>query len=93
MPDDSTRKLLKVFGIAVTDLEDGATRALAAAREAEEAGRGAAEISRILAEFLGQVSDVNARLMEVTRVIFERQETALTELRARLTREGAGRPA
>ena len=93
MPDDSTRKLLKVFGIAVTDLEDGAARALAAAREAQAAGGGAAEIARILADFLSQVAEVNARLMEVTRLIFEPEEATLAELRAYLAPGGAGRAA
>ena len=93
MPDDSTRRLLKVFGIAVTDFEDGAARALAAAREAQATGRSAPEIARILADFLGQVSDVNARWMEVTRLIFERQEATLAALRAALTHEGRERSA
>lgn len=93
MPDDSTRRLLKVFGIAVTDLEDGAAHALAAAREAQAAGRGAPEIARILADFLPRVSDANARLIEVTRLIFEREEATLAELRSRLTQGGTGRAA
>ncbi len=93
MPDDSTRRLLKVFGIAVTDFEDGAARVLAAAHEAQATGRGAAEIARILADFLVQVSDVNARWMEVTRLIFERQEATLAALRTGLTHGGPGRTA
>jgi hypothetical protein len=85
--------VLKVFGIAVTELEDGAARALAAAREARGAGGGAAEIARILADFLPQVADANARLMEVTRLIFEREEATLAELRTHLAPGGAGRAA
>jgi hypothetical protein len=93
MPDESTRRLLKVFGIAVTDLEDGAARALAAAREAEEGGRDPTEVARILADFLGRVSEVNARWLEVTRLVFEREEATLAEFRERLGPGGAGRAA
>ncbi len=55
MPEDSTRRLLKVFGIAVTDLED----ALAAGRP-EDAQKAAAQLARHGAEIRALVE----RLLE-----------------------------
>jgi hypothetical protein len=55
MPEDSTRRLLRAFGMAVTDLED----ALAAGRS-EEAQRAAAALARHGAEIRALVD----RLLE-----------------------------
>jgi hypothetical protein len=58
MPEDSTRRLLKVFGMAVTELED----ALAAGRP-EDAEKAAAELVRRGAEIRALVE----RLLERAR--------------------------
>jgi hypothetical protein len=76
MPEDSTRRLLRVFGIAMTDCEDalaGLTAALggppgadvAAAlegygRKAQEVGRHWAELSRLILEYHARAEEALA---------------------------------
>jgi hypothetical protein len=76
MPEDSTRRLLKVFGVAMTDCEDalaGLTAALAApsgaevatalesyGRAAREVGRHWAELSRLILEYHARAEDALA---------------------------------
>ncbi len=59
MPSEETRRLLKLFGIAVTDLEDAVQR-----------GASKEELARIDAELSVRLKEVNeliARLREWTR--------------------------
>jgi hypothetical protein len=70
MPEDSTRRLLRVFGIAMTDCEDalaGLTAALAgpsgtdAATAFEAYGKAAGEVARHWAELSRLILDYHAR--------------------------------
>lgn len=74
-PPDPTRKLLKVFGVKVTDYETK-TDALLQRRSATDAERVA-----VLSEALELTADLDHWLREVTSHVLERQERVLTKLR------------
>ena len=74
-PADPTRKLLKVFGVKVTDYE-AKTDALLQRTSASDADRVA-----LLNEALELTADLDHWLREVTSHVLERQERVLTRLR------------
>jgi hypothetical protein len=57
MPSDETRRVLKVFGVAVTTYED----AVAASAPAEEINKAAAELSASLNEVTALVERLRAK--------------------------------
>jgi hypothetical protein len=68
MAEDSTRKLLKVFGVAMTDFED------AGARLRERAETAAPQDLLALAgETIAASAEMNRRWLDVTRFLFEEQ--------------------
>ena len=77
-PMDATRKLLKVFGVKVTDYEARTDalleRAVGASGEARLA---------LLEEALELTADLDHWLREVSSHVLERQERVLTSLRRR----------
>lgn len=84
MPSDATRKLLKVFGIAVTDFEDQA-EALAERAEALKA-RGAppGEVVVLLEEAIRAVTMLIEHWREVERHLQESQRKVLGAARSLL---------
>jgi hypothetical protein len=67
MPGDSTRKLLKLFGVAVTECEDALARLQAAF---EDAGPGSATaLADALAAYHAASSELQARWGEVGRLV------------------------
>lgn len=73
MSEDSTRKLLKIFGISVTDCEDALSVLTAALRDPsgpspvgalEAYGRAARELSQRWAEVSRLILDYHARAQE-----------------------------
>jgi phage shock protein A len=75
-PMDPTRKLLKVFGVKVTDYE-AKTDALLARWPAADAS----ERTAIQAEALELSADLAHTLREITTHVLERQERVLAGLR------------
>ncbi len=75
-PMDPTRKLLKVFGVKVTDYEAKSDGLLARWPAAD-----ATERATIQAEALELSADLAHWLREVTAHVLERQERVLTSLR------------
>ena len=75
-PMDPTRKLLKVFGVKVTDYEAKSDSLLA-----RWSGANAVERAAIQAEALELSADLAHSLREVTAHVLERQERVLTGLR------------
>ena len=73
-PADPTRKLLKVFGVKVTDYE-AKTDALL-----QRSATGADRLA-LLNEALELTADLDHWLREVTSHVLERQEQVLTKLR------------
>ena len=74
-PMDPTRKLLKVFGVKVTDYE-AKTDALLERHAAAQAE----ERTALLREAVELTADLDHWLREITSHVLERQERVLTEL-------------
>ena len=60
MPTEDTRRVLKLFGIAVTDLED----ALARAAPAEDLDRAEVEAAARLGEVAGLIDNLRRRVVQ-----------------------------
>jgi hypothetical protein len=75
--DDETRKLLKIFGVAVADFEAEAERLAATAAQLGPDGSKdqVAELMKDAAELL---RELNARWLEITQRVFALQERFLS---------------
>jgi hypothetical protein len=84
--NDDTRKLLKVFGVAVTDSEAEAER-LAGIAAQLSAGTGKEEIAKLLKDASDLCQELNTRWLEITLRVFaiqSRLQQQLAEAGARL---------
>ena len=77
--NDDTRKLLKVFGVAVTDAEAEAER-LASAAAQLPASAGKEEIARLLKDASDLCRELNTRWLEITQRVFAIQSRLQTHL-------------
>ena len=77
-PMDPTRRLLRVFGVTVTEYEERTAALLERAAAATERD----EMLQLMTEAMGLTADANARLREVTNHVLETQARVMTELRA-----------
>jgi hypothetical protein len=73
MAEDSTRKLLRVFGVAVTDFEDRCQEIARQARDAESRGGDPAAFLPLLEGLVRSTAEVTRRLLEVAQLIVEQQ--------------------
>jgi hypothetical protein len=83
---DDTRKLLRVFGVAVTDAEAEADR-LAGTAAQLAAGAGTEEVARLLKDASDLCRELNTRWLEITERVFAiqgRLQQQLAEAGARL---------
>ncbi len=76
MAEDATRRLLKVFGIAMTDFEDQTTQALERLKAAGSPGG----VLPLVEQWLKANGEVMARWLEVTGWLVETQAKAQAEL-------------
>jgi len=84
--NDDTRKLLKVFGVAVTDAEAEAER-LAGTAAQLSAGAGKEEIAKLLKDTSDVRQELNTRWLEITERVFaiqNRLQQSLAGAAARL---------
>jgi hypothetical protein len=84
--NDDTRKLLKVFGVAVTDAEAEAER-LAVAAAQVSAGSSNEEVAKLLKDGSELCREVNTRWLEITQRVFAiqgRLQQQLAEAGAKL---------
>jgi hypothetical protein len=80
-PLDPTRRLLRVFGVKVTDYEERTARLL------EQAGASsgqAEELVRLTSEAIELTADLNARLREMNAHVLDMEARVLSELRSAL---------
>jgi hypothetical protein len=82
--NNDTRKLLKVFGVAVTDAEAEAER-LAGTAAQLSASAGKEEIARLLKDGSDLCRELNTRWLEITQRVFAIQ----TRLQQQLAEAGA----
>ena len=76
---DETRKLLKIFGVAVTDFEAEAEK-LAATAIQRSADGGKHEIAKLLKDATELCRELNTRWLETTQHIFAIQNRLLSQL-------------
>ena len=84
--NDDTRKLLKVFGVAVTDAEAEAERLAATAAQLSGSAR-KEEVAKLLKDASELRRELNTRWLEITQrvvAIQSRLQTQLAEAGARL---------
>jgi len=83
---DPTRRLLKVFGVKVTDYEERTERIK------EEISRGPAkeDLVRLAAEAVELTMDLNHQLREMSDHVLDAQSTLLAEVKAALDRASGG---
>lgn len=79
MAEDATRKLLKVFGVAVTDFEDASVRLRQRAGSAPPA-----DLLALAGDTIAASAEVNRRWLEVSRCIFEEQARLHAEVGQRI---------
>lgn len=79
MADELTRKMLKVFGVAVTDFEDASRRLREQAKSSP-----AQDLLGLAGEVISASAEVNRRWLEVSRFIFDEQARLHTEMAQRL---------
>jgi hypothetical protein len=77
--NDDTRKLLKVFGVAVTDAEAEAER-LAGTAAQLPAGASKEEIAKLLKDASELCRELNTRWLEITQRVFAIQNRLQTHL-------------
>jgi hypothetical protein len=77
--NDDTRKLLKVFGVAVTDAEAEAER-LAGAAAQLSASVGREEVAKLLKDASDLCRALNTRWLEITQRVFAIQNRLQTHL-------------
>ncbi|HSB69496.1 MAG TPA: hypothetical protein VLT62_09205 [Candidatus Methylomirabilis sp.] len=80
MPEEATRRLLKLFGMAVTDLEDQTGTLQEHIRALGPRPHDAAAVLELVEPWLAQSREVTLRWMEMTRLIVESQTKTQAEL-------------
>ena len=90
MAEEATRRLLKVFGIVVTEFEETAQQVLADAKAAVAQGGGAEALLPLLAKLLKAERDLTSRWAELGRLVSDTQGRAYSEL-IRLMEQAAKR--
>ncbi len=81
-PLDPTRKLLRVFGVTVTNYEERTARLL---ERAADPNASPEELADVVAQALQLTVDLDHRLRDVTAHVLERQMDALSRLQAIIT--------
>ncbi len=87
MAEDSTRKLLRVFGVAVTEFEDASVRLRERAKTAPPQ-----DLLALAGDTLAAAAEVNRCWHEVTRFIFEAQTRLHAEVGQRIAAARGDRP-
>jgi hypothetical protein len=75
--NDDTRKLLKVFGVAVTDFEAEAEKLAAAAAELT-ADSGKDQVAKLTRDAAELCRELNTRWLEITQRVFALQDRLLS---------------
>ena len=85
--NDDARKLLKVFGVAVTDAEAEAERLVGTSAQLS-ASTGKEEVAKLLQDASNLCQELNTRWLEITQRVFaiqNRLQTHLSEAAVKLS--------
>jgi hypothetical protein len=79
MAEDDTRKLLRTFGVTVTNFEERSTQLLQQARQLRQSGDPEGMLT-LLRDFVRELLDLQGRWLEITNHVLSQQRQALTEI-------------
>jgi hypothetical protein len=79
MAEEETRKLLRTFGVTVTNFAERSAQIRARARQLHQAGDSEAMLG-LLNEFAGELLDLQGRWLEITNHVLTEQRQVLTEI-------------
>jgi hypothetical protein len=79
MAEEETRRLLRTFGVTVTNFEERSARIRARARQLHQVGDSEAMLT-LLNEFAGEILDLQGRWLEITNHILTEQRQVLTDI-------------
>jgi hypothetical protein len=79
MAEEDTRKLLRTFGVTVTNFEERTTQLLEQAKQFRQEGNADAMLP-LLQNFAGELLDLQGRWLEITNHIITQQRQVLTEI-------------
>jgi hypothetical protein len=79
MAEEDTRRLLRTFGVTVTNFEERSAQLLEQAKQLRQAGDSDGMLS-VLKDFAGELLDLQGRWLEVTNHILSQQRQVLTEV-------------
>jgi hypothetical protein len=79
MADEDTRKLLRTFGVTVTNFEERSTQLLEQAKQLRQEGNSDGMLP-LLKDFAGELLDLQGRWLEITNHILSQQRRVLTDI-------------
>jgi hypothetical protein len=79
MAEEDSRKLLRAFGVTVTNFEERTAQLLDQARQLRQAGN-TDGVLVLLKDFAGELLDLQGRWLEITNHILAQQRQVLTEI-------------
>jgi hypothetical protein len=79
MAEEDTRRLLRTFGVTVTNFEERSAQLLEQAKQLRQAGDSDGMLT-VLKDFAGELLDLQGSWLEVTNHILSQQRQVLTEV-------------
>jgi hypothetical protein len=79
MAEEDTRKLLRTFGVTVTNFEEHTAQLLEQAQHMRQAGDADGMLT-LLKDFAGELLDLQGRWLEITNHILSQQRQVLTDV-------------
>lgn len=79
MAEEDTRKLLRTFGVSVTNFEERSAQLLERAKQLHQAGDSEGMLT-LLQEFASELLDLQGRWLEITNHTLAQQRRVLTDI-------------
>jgi uncharacterized protein with von Willebrand factor type A (vWA) domain len=79
MAEEDTRKLLRIFGVTVTNFEERTAQLLEQAKQLHQEGNADAMLP-LLKDFAGELLDLQGRWLEITNHIITQQRQVLSDI-------------
>ena len=79
MAEEETRKLLRIFGVSVTNFEERSAQLLERARQLHQAGDAEGMLA-LLKEFAGELLDLQGRWLDITNHVLAQQRRVLSDI-------------
>jgi hypothetical protein len=79
MAEEDTRRLLRTFGVTVTNFEERSAQLLEQAKQLRQAGDSDGMLT-LLKDFAGELLDLQRRWLDITNHTLSQQRRVLTEI-------------